>query len=266
MHLALHQLRPRIMADSDEQARDRELTLGAADGVLQGDPGQGLVAKNLRDYRVPGEADLGILERPGGHDLAGPQLLAAVHDRDRPGESGQEDCFLDCRVAAANYRNVLVPEEEAITGGTPGDAVSGQPVLTRKPELAVARAHGQDHRTRGERVAVAVLDDLDIAGQIDLGNVLGDQLGPEPLGLRTQLVHQLRPHDAVREAREILDVSGRHQGSASVDLTLEDQRLQIRPSRINGCRVTGRPTPYDDDIPYGFVAHGALRDSLRGDV
>ena len=168
--------------------------------------------------------------------------------------------------AAANYRNVLVTEEEAITGGTPGDAVSGQPVLTRKPELAVARAHGQDHRTRGERVAVAVLDDLDIAGQIDLGNVLGDQLGPEPLGLRTQLVHQLRPHDAVREAREILDVSGRHQGSASVDLTLEDQRLQIRPSRINGCRVTGRPTPDDDDIPYGFVAHGALRDSLRGDV
>src|SRR6476661_8208465 len=168
------------MADSDEQTRDRELTLGAADGVLQGDPGQGLVAKNLRDYRVPGEVDLGILERAGGHDLAGPQLVAAVHDGDGSGESGQEDCFLDCRVAAADDRNVLVPEEEAITRSTPGDAVSGQPVLTLKPELAVARTHGQDHRTRGERVAIAVLDDLDVAGQINLGNVLGDQFSPEP--------------------------------------------------------------------------------------
>ena len=44
---------------------DRQLTLGTADGVLQGDRGQGLAAVNLSDDRVPGEADLGILERAG---------------------------------------------------------------------------------------------------------------------------------------------------------------------------------------------------------
>ena len=45
--------------------------------------------------------------------------------------------------------------------------------------------------------------------------------------------------------------------------TFEDQRLQIRPSRVNGSRVAGWSTPDDDDIPYGFVAHSALRDFLR---
>src|SRR6185437_15113494 len=100
---------------------------------------------DLSDHRVPGEADLGVLERPSRHDLAGPQLVAPVHDGHGLGETGQEDRLLDRRVAAADDGDVLVTEKEAVTGRTPRDAVTRQPVLTLQAKLAVARTHGQDH-------------------------------------------------------------------------------------------------------------------------
>ena len=58
------------------------------------------------------ELDLGVLERPGGHDLAGPQLVTSVHDSDGLGESGQEGSLLNSRVAAADDSDVLVTEEK----------------------------------------------------------------------------------------------------------------------------------------------------------
>jgi hypothetical protein len=81
---------------------------------------------NLGNDRIPGEVDLGILERPGSHDLAGSQLVAAVHDRHRLGESGQEDRFFDRDVTTTDDRNVLVSEEEAgRRWPPPGHTVAG---------------------------------------------------------------------------------------------------------------------------------------------
>src|SRR5215211_6564343 len=187
------------MANSDEQAGNRQLTLFTSEGVLHSDPRQGLAAMNLGDNRVPGEFDLGILERSRGHDLAGPQLITAMHDGHGLGESRQEGRFLNSRVTTADHGDVLVTEEKAVTRGTPRHTVPGQPILSLKTELAVARTHGQDHRTRRKGVAVAVLDDLDIAGQIHLDDILSDHLGTKSLSLGTHVVHQLWAHDGVPE-------------------------------------------------------------------
>src|SRR4029453_8141722 len=136
------------MANGDEQAGNRQFALLTSDGVFQDDPSQSLVAMNLGDHRVPGELYLGILERSGGHDLAGPQLITAMHDSHGLGESRKEGRLLNGRVATADHRDVLVTEEKAITRGTPRHTVPGQSILSFKTELAVAGAHGQDHRTR----------------------------------------------------------------------------------------------------------------------
>src|SRR4029450_8699913 len=114
------------MANGDEQAGHWQLTLLTRDDVLQGDAGQSLVAMNLGNHRIPGELDLGILERSGRHYLTGPQLITAVHNGHGLGESRQEGRLLNCRVATADHGNVLVTEEKAVTGGTPRHAVPGQ--------------------------------------------------------------------------------------------------------------------------------------------
>jgi hypothetical protein len=41
------------------------------------------------------------------------------------------------------------------------------------------------------------LDDLRVGGEVHLGDVVGDELGAEALGLLAQVVHELGSHDAV---------------------------------------------------------------------
>ena len=45
---------------------------------------------------------------------------------------------------------------------------------------------------------------------------VGDDLGAEPHGLRAHVGHQVGAHDAVGEAREVLDLGGQHELSAGL--------------------------------------------------
>ena len=127
----------------------------------------------------------------------------------------------------------------------------GEPVLALDAELAVARAGRQDHGAGPVLDAGAVGDDLDVAGQVDLGDVVGDQLGAEPLGLRAHLVHQGRAHDAVAEAGEVLDLGGVHQRAAGGDRALEHQGCEVGAGGVHGGGVAGRAGA-DDDHVAGF--------------
>ena len=116
------------------------------DGVPQPHAGHPVLAEHLGDLAVPGELDLRVGERAVLHDLGGAQRVPAVHDRDRLANRVRNGRLLHGRVAAADDGDVLLAEEEAVTGGAPGDAVAGQPLLARHAELAVARAGRDDHR------------------------------------------------------------------------------------------------------------------------
>ena len=164
-----------------------EVALLAGDGVLEPHAGHRAVAVDVDDLAVPGPAHLRVLLGALDHDLAGAQRVAAVHDRHGVREAGQEGGFLHRGVAAADDGDVLVAEEEAVTGRTPGHAVPGQLVLAGQPELAVGRTHRQDHRVCGV-LAVVGADHLDRAAQVDLGDVVADQLGAEALGLGADVV------------------------------------------------------------------------------
>ena len=105
-----------------------------------------------------------------------------MHDRHRPGEPGEERRLLHRGVAAADDDDVLVAEEEAVTGRTGGHAAADQPLLVGQAQVAGRRAGGQHDRPGavGDAVATTVLIG---AGQVDGLDVLGAQVGAEPLGL-----------------------------------------------------------------------------------
>ena len=191
--------------------------------------------------------ELGVGERPLLHDLGGPQLAASVDQGHLRPEPGQEGGLLDRGVAAADHGDVLLAEEETVTRRTPGHATTGELRLVGQAELAVARTRRQDHRPR--RVGVGGgLDDLHLAGEVDLDDVVGDQLGAEPLGLGAHVVHQGRAHDAVAEAGEVLDLGGVHQRAASGHRTLEHQRVQRGPRGVDRGRVARRSGADDDHV------------------
>ena len=57
-------------------------------------------------------------------------------------------------------------------------------LLAGQAELAVGGAHREDDGVGAVHGALAVGDGLDLAGQVDGGDVVGDELGAEALGLR----------------------------------------------------------------------------------
>jgi hypothetical protein len=105
-----------------------------------------------------------------------------VDHRDARGEPAEERRLLQRGVAAADDRDVLVAEEEAVAGGAPGHAVAGQPLLAGHVELPVGRTCGEDDGARPV-ADLADADLLDLAGELEVGGVVGDELGSEVLRL-----------------------------------------------------------------------------------
>src|SRR5262249_41617066 len=152
---------------------------------------------------VPDERDLRVAESTLLHDLRGPELVAAMDHLDLVGVAGKEGSLFHGRVAAAHHHDVLVTEEEAITGGTGRDAPPLKPLLRLQPQPDGSRAGRDDDGPAVVHLGAAALAD----GQperplreIDGGHVVLDKLRPEAERLLAHLVHQLRPHDAVTEA------------------------------------------------------------------
>ena len=124
------------------------------------------------------------------------------------GEAGEEGGLLDRRVATADDRDVLVAEEEAVTGGTGRDAVgeAGAPhpalraCATASPvaTITVLARHG----------AIVATDDLGVGLEVDLDHVVGHQLGAEALGLAAHLIHELGALDPLGETGEVLHLGG----------------------------------------------------------
>src|SRR3712207_5169353 len=108
LELADEQLAARVVADSHEDTRDRQLLGGAGADVGQLDAGDGLVAQDVGDLLAERPADLVVVLRPLLHDLGGAQLLPPVDDGHRLGEAGEEGGLLHRRVTATDHDDVLV--------------------------------------------------------------------------------------------------------------------------------------------------------------
>lgn len=181
-----------------------------------------------------------IFVRPGAfeHDSGRAELVAAVDHRHTAGEAGEERRLLHRRVAAADDRDVLIAEEEAVTRGTGAHSHAQQRFLTGDAKVARGRAHGEDHRA-GPVGLVADGDCLDGTVEGDLVDVFHPQVGAKAQRLLTHLVHQFGPGDAVAETGVVLHLGGGHQGAAEL-AALEDERLELCARSVHGSRVAGR--------------------------
>src|SRR5688500_17342107 len=128
LELALEDRGVRRVADRDEGAGDRDLARAAVAGAAQPHAGDaGVVAEHLVDRVVPDDLDLAgalLLEQLVLHDLLRAQFVAAVDEGDLAADVGQVQGLLDRGVAAADDRDVLVAEEEAVAGGASGDTLA----------------------------------------------------------------------------------------------------------------------------------------------
>src|SRR5882757_1794950 len=124
------------------------------------------------DDGIPAHLDLRVGQRPLGHDLAGSKGAATVDDRDALGEFGEERRLLHGRVATADHRDVVLLEEEPVTGRARGNTVAEHLLLARDAEWPPSRAGGQDD---GPGTVLGGTDsyDFDVATQVDGGRVVG---------------------------------------------------------------------------------------------
>ena len=171
-------------------------------------------------------------------------------------EARQEQRLFHRRVAAADDDDVLVAEERAVARRARRHAAPAQPRLAGDVQPARARAGRDDHAVGGVLVLGGAHDERPL-GEVDLGDVDVVDHRAEPLGLRAKRLHQLGPHDPVREAGVVLDLGGEHELPA-VHVAGEDDRGEVRAGGVDGGGQAGRAGADDDDLGVGGGGHCAL--------
>ena len=84
--------------------------------------------------------------------------------------------------------------------------------------------------------------------------VVGDEPGAEALGLSAEVLHQLRAHDPLGEARVVLDV-GRVLKLAAPLEALDHERLQVGARGVERSRVAGGTAAEDDHVLDLLLVH-----------
>jgi hypothetical protein len=183
--------------------------------------------------------DRGVLCGPGLHDLASAEGISTVDQVDLSSEPGQEECFFQGAVPAADHRHFLAAEEEAVTGRAGADAMASQARLAVDAEPESLGTGGHDtglgpifHARRPEPERPAA--------QVDTIDISVNDARSESFRLPAEKVHQLRTADPVREAGVVLDFAGDHQLSAAGHAA-DHHRLQVRPGGVDRRGQAGRP-------------------------
>ena len=215
-----------------------------------------VLPEDLLDHDVRVDVDLGMGYRPVLHDLAGAERLAPVEHVDLGRKARQEEGLFEGRVAPADDRDLLVPEEEAITSRARGHPAATQASLAFDPQPQRGCAGRHDHGLGG--VLDAPRPGMERpAGQVHPVHVDVFDVCPEPFGLGPEQGHQIRPLDTVWEARIVLDVARDHELTARCR-SGQDDGLEVGASAVDRSREAGRPGPDDEQLRMGSAPASRL--------
>src|SRR5213594_4714429 len=106
----------RLIAYSDQDPISCQSSLFSTLHILKSYSADLLISQNLSHLRIPSKLDSGIIHHSVLHDLAGPQLVPPMDDRDLPGDILQKRRLFHRGISAAYDRDFLVFEEEAVAG------------------------------------------------------------------------------------------------------------------------------------------------------
>ena len=237
------------VADGDEDAGEREvLRRGIRVGLAAAAHGRAhpqagdtrLVADHRVDGVVPEQPHLAgtlTLEQAVLHDLLGLQTVATMHQRDARGDVREIERFLDSGVAAADHRDLLAAEEEAVAGRTRGDAAALERFFRLEAEITRRGACGDDQRVAGVLAEIPDQPERAFAehGGVD---VVAHEFGAETQRVRLHPIHQRGAHQAVGIARPVVDLGGGHELAALLHPG-DQHRGTVGAGGIDGGRVTG---------------------------
>ena len=196
---------------------------------------------------------LGVLEGPLLGHLVGPKLVPAVNQGHFSGELGEEDPLLHGGVPPTHHDHLLVPVEEAVAGGAGGNPPAVKLVLPGDPKPPRVRPRGHDHRP-GAVVPLVAPDQVAPLGLLQAQDLVHDDPGPELLRLPHHAARELRPGDALGEARVVLHLVRLGDLPPGKPL-LHDDRLELGPAGVDpGGKPRGPPA--DDDHIVGFLRGG----------
>ncbi len=174
-----------------------------------------------------------------------------MDEDDLSGDAREVEGVGGCRVAPADHDDRLVPVGHAVAGCAVVDPAAGELPLAFDAEAARLRARRDDDRPSEVGRAVARLHLLDVPVEADAADL--GELGrrPEALGPQLHLLAEVEPVDAVLETGVVVDLRGERDLSAGREL-LEHERVEAGPRRVQGGRVPGGSSPYDEDIVNAF--------------
>ena len=228
------------MADGDEGAADLDLLARAGLGVAQPDALELAVVAGdeLVRHERGLEADVVALGGPLEHDLRGAELVAAVDDR-------QLAAYLEMKIESS----IAESPPPTTTTFSPLKKAPSQTPQVETPRPPSSSSPGMPRRRGSAPIArITVLARysssptqtlLDAAvGELDAGGVVGDEAGAEALGLGAELLHHLRAHDPLGEARVVLDVGRVLKLPAPLE-ALDHERLEVGAGGVERGGVAG---------------------------
>jgi hypothetical protein len=201
------------------------------------------------------------------HDPAAAELAAPHEHRHLVGEAREERRLLERRVTAPDDGHLASAEEEPVAGRAGAHAAPAELLLRLQPEPQGRCARGDDDGV-GAVLGVADPDPERTGREVDAGRIALEDRGAESLRLVAELLHQVRPLDAIGESGVVLDVGRDHQ-LAHRDVAGDHERREVGASGVDGGREAGRPGADDGDLVVedvgAFLAHGVGRSRARWD-
>lgn len=234
------------MADGDEGALAWKGRFFSGFYVFEFGCGEGFVADEFNNVRIPDEGDLGIIFSAILHDFTGLEFVSSMDDGNFVGEFGEEGGFFHSGVAAADDDDVFSLEESAVAGGAGGNAAASEFGFAPNAEPASVRTGGDDD---GFGFVGFVFHRylFYFFGELYTIGVFGDELGAESFGLVSHFFYEFRAVDTFGEARVVFHFGGEGQLSARGD-AFDHEGLEVGAGAIDGCGEAGAASADDDDI------------------
>ena len=160
-------------------------------------------------------------------------------------EAREKERLFHRRIAAADDDDLFFAEESPVAGGARGDAAAAQLRFPGNVEPARAGA-GRDDDGLGLVLVLSGANHERFAREVHARRVHVFNARAEPFGLLAKLDHEIGSHNAVGEARVVLDLSREHE-LAAVLSPRENQRREICPRRVDGGGQSGGAGSDDDD-------------------
>ena len=185
------------------------------------------------------------LQNPFLHDFGSAQLVAAHQQVYFGAELGQIGRFLRGRVAAAYHSYLHAPEEKAVAHRASRNPFVHQALFRLQAQPFRTGTGGDDDGFRMDDRTALRPQRMGRRGEIHFCDFLISDFRAKTFRLLAQVVHHLRPQDAVRIAREVLHVGGDHQLSARFVAGVH-QGLHICAGGVNSSGVACWASTYDD--------------------